>query len=119
MRTNIFLFLFICLATGCKDYEKTVYNLDIPREQMVPLLVDLSIAESSIERNMSTKKDSLRIAYRSKITAIYNLTSDRIDSNLNLLSLNPNLNSELQKEVLDSLKSIDKQSKVVKYQRAR
>ncbi len=101
MIKNICFLLLIALITCKKKDQK--YNLPIPRNELKSLLVDLYIAGAATEVNPAKNKDSLKQIYHTEICKIHKMTSKQIAEITEQLHSMPKINSEIQREVLDSM----------------
>ncbi len=106
-------FVFIALFS-CNTKNDDSYDLLIEKDKLINIMVDLSIAESSLANFSGSDKDSIKDVYRLYIEQIYDLKMTDIDATLKLLYSKPELNMEIQKSVIDSLKSLEESSKSFK-----
>ena len=105
----------LILVLSCKaEPAELTYNLPIPEETMIKIMMDLAIAESMVSNNIDTLRDSIKVVYKSQIEKIYNIPMSSIDSNLNLLYAQPALNQYVQKRVIDSLRVLEESIRNIK-----
>ena len=97
---TLMAFLFSCKKKGIS------YNLSIPQPKLINILTDIYVAETAVKEHNSKNKDSLKNLYFTEIYEIHDIKEDELKSNLDKLSRNFQLNEQIQKQVLDSLKKI-------------
>ena len=105
MKPLISLFL-VLLFIGCHE-EETYPDVPIDKQEVIDILVDLSLAQGAVSNFKSREKDSVKAVYRYQIQEIYGYPMKTIDSTLNVIYSNPKLNREIQQVVLDSLKIME------------
>jgi ribosomal protein S13 len=107
------LLIMIILISSCKS-KNTKYNLDIPRDKMKLIVLDLYLAGAAIELNPAKNKDSLKQLYFTEICKVHKVKDNEVSKSVEELHKNISLNLEIQREVLDSINRIrDKQYKIV------
>lgn len=100
------IFLVLVIATSCrkkKSEEEAVYDLPIPRSQMVNVLTDIYMAEASLIEYTSDKQDSMRKLFTTEIFTIHQIDKNYFDSIQQILSQNIPLFTDVHNEVLDSI----------------
>ena len=93
------------LLTGCLD-EKSEMSLPLPRAKVRAVLADMYMANAAVELHPSRNKDSLQQIYLTEICKIHKITPEMIARFQKVLNDDLKHNSELQKEVLDSVNLI-------------
>ncbi len=73
---------------------------------MIAIMVDLHVAEIAIQEYPTEEQDSIKMIFVTQIFSIHNTDKKKFENEYNTLLLNPLLNSKLQSEVLDTIKSI-------------
>lgn len=101
----VFVLSLMAFIISCKKKE-TTYNLSIPKPKLINILTDIYIAETTVKEHSSKNKDSLKNLYFTEIYEIHKIKEEDLKSNLDKLSRDFQLNEQIQKEVLDSLKKI-------------
>ncbi len=95
----------ILLSNGCLTDKKET-TLPLPKETLRAVLADLYLANAAVELHTSANKDSLQQIYLTEICKIHEITPEMITHCQKLLKEDLKLNSELQKEILDSVNLI-------------
>ncbi len=115
MKKSCFIILMLSIC-NCREKEQK-YDLAIDKKVLKSLLIDLYIAGAASEINPSINKDSLKAVYHTEICKIYHLDSKQLASIIENLHAMPKINSEIQKEVLDSMSAM--QSPGFKFRKTR
>lgn len=102
---RVFILAIMIIVGSCKKKGVT-YDLSIPKPKLVNILTDIYVAETTVKEHSSKNKDSLKNLYFTEIYEIHDIKQEELRSNLDKLSRNFQLNEQIQKEVLDSLKKI-------------
>jgi hypothetical protein len=103
------LVLFLILFSSCAE-EHSYPDVPIPKEQLINILIDLSLAQGAVSNYKTQDKDSMNAIYRFQIQKIYGLPMKTIDSSLNVIYQDAKLNREIQQIVLDSLKRMEEKA---------
>lgn len=103
------LSLAFIYALSCKrtDDDKAVYNLNIPKEKLIGVMIDLNVAEGATQLLLPNQMDSIRSSYLTQILTIHNVNKIDLDEALKQLYAQPKLNEEFQLAVLDSIRKIE------------
>lgn len=92
--------LLFFLVGACRPKSP---ELPIPRDQLVPVLVDVQLAEAILQNFYGQEKDSLAQLYYQKICSLHGVEKSKLDSTLVLLQQDPQRMQDVFSEVLDSL----------------
>jgi Domain of unknown function (DUF4296) len=109
---NIFFILLIFSIIACKNSKIPKYTLDIPKEKMIAIMIDLHVAEIAIQEFLPDQQDSMKTIFVTQIFKIHKTDKAKFESNFKKLIGNAELNSSVQTEVLDSVRSINEKYKL-------
>jgi hypothetical protein len=104
--------VFVILTLGlffiaCRKDKIPKYDLKIPRNKMVAIMVDLHVAEIAIQEYPQEQQDSIKMIYVTQIFEIHKTDKKLFEENYASLLKKPVLNSNVQSEVLDSIKVLN------------
>ena len=106
MKSFLRLFVFSCfiLVTGCKDNTVIIPPNILPKEELVPLLADLRIAQASVTiyEYTDTLKYNLE-DYKRKILEKRNVTDAKFDASMKFYAEHPVLLQQIYEEVVNEL----------------
>jgi hypothetical protein len=99
--------IIIALSTfACKHKSKAVYNLSIPKEKLIHILIDKHIAEMAVDEHISQNKDSLKNLYFTEIYTIHKINPEILQADISKLEKDVILYEEILRNVIDSIKKI-------------
>ena len=106
----IFASLLLIGLLGCSEPSQQTIEKKLPlsKDSLIDLLIDLYVADAAVSSTYYKSKDSVRNIYQAQLQKIYNLSIDKIDTIQMILNSDPDYNRKIQKEVLDSLKNLEK-----------
>lgn len=107
MKFFLSVFLVICLFFSCKKDKTPEYNLEIPRKKMVAIMVDLHVAEIAMQEYPQNQQDSIKMIYVTQIFEIHKTDKKLFDKSHAELLKNPLLNSNVQTEILDTIRVLN------------
>jgi len=97
------LFVLFCLF-GCYQNPISTEPLPIPTEKLVPLLVDVHLAESVlIDIPIGAVRDSAAAEVYAKVLALHKIDSSEYENTQRILTKNPQLMATIHEQVLLSL----------------
>ena len=97
--------MFIALGlTSCKSDDRSLDQY-LSDEDIIELLVDLSIARAAVSQLPAEIGDSIRIEYYEQISAIRNMPIEKIDQTLEQLSKDPARFQALLNSSADSIRA--------------
>lgn len=105
--------VIICILLSCNPKQQSV-SLPIDEKELLDIMVDLTLAQAAVTNYPSNQKDSMRNVYKYQIEKIHRRSMVEIDSILNIIYTDAELNKTLQKKVLDSIKVLEESTKRVK-----
>jgi len=107
-----FLLMLLIVLIGCKD---EAYTSDIPKEKLLDLILDVTVAAQAIDGHNNHQRDSVREVYRKQIAEIHDMPMVEIERNLLLLqSKNPTYYKELNDTVIVRIENIERKLNGVK-----
>jgi len=106
---NIQILLLVLLLAACSKSEAP--QLSLTEEKMLDILVDVHIAESSIQNIYGSEKDSLINLYYQQIYKIHDITEATFNENMKLIRRNPPYVEKLYKIIVDRLSDLEKEKK--------
>ena len=102
-----FMMGFCIWLFACSNDKTPKYDLEIPRDKMVAIMVDLHVAEIAMQEYPQEQQDSIKMIYVTQIFKIHNVDKSIFEKNHGSLLKNPLLNSAVQAEVLDTIKVLN------------
>ena len=102
------LALGVCLlAFSCS--EET--NLVIPEEELVPVLVDIHLAEAMAQKLYGELKDTISQTYYEQVFTIHHITREQFDEAYQQLQDDPKLMFQVYEKVLEEINRQEAQVK--------
>jgi Domain of unknown function (DUF4296) len=96
--------LFCCF--GCYQNPISTEPLPIPTEKLVPLLVDVHLAEAVlIDFPIGSARDSAAAEVYTKVLALHKIDSSDYENTQRILSKNPQLMATIHEQVLLNLQN--------------
>lgn len=106
MKKWICYLFFVSSVIACEEQEPT---LTMPQEKLIPILVDVHLAEGATYNVLKEQKDSLLKIYYKQIFEIHEVSEELFNENIAILQQNPSLTVQVYKIVQEEVKA--KQSK--------
>lgn len=100
MRYLLFV-IFCCMnLLAC---NKDMAEMPIDRDKLIPILVDVHLAEAAMQEVPSEKRDSLGKAYYKKVFSIHKVTEADFNKSLFIIRQDPDELEAIYKEVIANL----------------
>ena len=99
-RIGAVLFTSLVLFAGCR---KEPVALPVPKDKLVGVLVDVHLAEASIQDLIGQEKDSVADLYYEKIFELHGINRIDFDSTMAILRNDPWRSKVIYEEVLEEL----------------
>jgi hypothetical protein len=99
---SIIILTFLLFSCGKSKVPK--YTLELPKEKLIAIMIDLHVAEIAIQEFPPEQQDSMKMIYVTQIFTIHKTDKSKFESSYNELLKNPVLNSHIQTAVLDTIK---------------
>lgn len=87
MRYLLPVLLFLITAISCGNKKQV--NLPLPDDQLIPVLIDIHIAEVALQSLRGDTRDSIAELYYTQICSIHQVEKAAIDSTLEILRNEP------------------------------
>jgi len=106
---NIHILFLVLLITACGKPDAP--QLSLTEEKLLDILVDVHIAEGSIQNIYGPEKDSLINLYYQQIYKIHDISEATFNENMKLIRRNPPYVEELYEKIVDKLSELEKEPK--------
>jgi len=93
----------LLLWIGCHHPAE---NLAVPKDKLVPVLVDIHVARAAVQNASPGVRDSLYEDYFKRICAIHQLDMDSVRHDLDILTRDPDRMEGYYMEVVEVLDSL-------------
>lgn len=104
MRQIIFILVAIFIAVGC---EEAPTPLPLSEEELIPVLIDIHVAEAALQNLRGETKDSMANVYYDQICTIHRVDRALLDSTLNMLRNRP---EQMQEIYVKAMEEIDRRT---------
>lgn len=105
----------IIVLLNLSNCRPSIPELQIEKDQMIKILMDVHVAEGALQNYYGDEKDSLAEAYYQQIYQFHNIDSLDLSLNLEILRKNPELLHEVYTEVVEELSKQESESFKDKY----
>lgn len=100
----ILLIFILTIISSCKE-KRELPTLD--EEIIIPILVDMHIAQEMISKFKETHRDSVRRLFMHEISEIHGIDSSLITQQLEIIQANPEYSFKLYEKVYKKIDKID------------
>ncbi|HFA50788.1 MAG TPA: DUF4296 domain-containing protein [Bacteroidetes bacterium] len=107
IKTTLYLFYFILFFCSCQHEKK----LPLPEDKLVPVLMDIHIAEAGLTHLTGTVKDSTAAKYYQQIYTMHGVEEAVVDSCLYYLKRHPARMKKVYDKVTKELEKMKTQKK--------
>ena len=102
--------IFITFAfTAC---YLDIHDLPIQKDKLIPVLIDIHIAEAVVDNDSQAMKDSLAALYYPQIFAKHGVTAKDFDSTVKFMNERPQLMHDIYEEVMKEIQKTTKPAAV-------
>jgi hypothetical protein len=102
---RLILFSYLFFLCSCKkDNDNVPYTLEYPREKLIPLMIDMHVAEAALQQFQTQEKDSMKAVFITQILKIHKLDKKDLEKIMSDLRSDAFLNSMIQEQVMDSVR---------------
>lgn len=98
-KNTLFLFVFILLIS-CQQKEQP---LTVEEAAWINILVDIHLAEASIQNAVPNQKDSISDLYYEQVFKIHKIEKKDFMDNLLIMEKNPKMINEIYSKVMEEL----------------
>ena len=97
----------VLLLTACNKNEAP--QLSLTEEKLLDILIDVHVAEGSIQNIYGPEKDSLIDLYYQQIYKIHDITEATFNENMKIIRRNPAYVEKIYKKIVDKLSDLEKE----------
>lgn len=98
--------IFITLALSACHSDS--HNLPIPKDKLLPVLIDIHIVEAVVDNDSQAMKDSLTALYYSQIFEKHGVTAKDFDSTVKYMNERPKLMHDIYEDVMKEIQKTTK-----------
>lgn len=98
------VFIIIALS-GCNSDSS---NLPIPKDKLLPVLIDIHLVEAVVDNDSQVMKDSLTALYYPQIFEKHGVTSKDFDSTVKYMNVHPKLMHDIYEDVMKEIQKTTK-----------
>ena len=105
-RTSIFI--LFALAACHSDSN----NLPIPKDKLLPVLIDIHMVEAVVDNDSQVMKDSLTALYYPQIFEKHGVTAKDFDSTVKYMNVRPKLMHDIYEDMMQEIQKTTKPTTV-------
>ncbi len=102
---KIRLVLIILALSACQSDSN---NLPIPKDKLLPVLIDIHLVEAVVDNDSQVMKDSLTALYYPQIFEKHGVTSKDFDSTVKYMNERPKLMHDIYEDVMKQIQKTTK-----------
>jgi hypothetical protein len=105
---NLWLILLLLCMFACKEEERP---LPLPEEDLIPVLIDIHIAEAALQNLRGDTRDSMANIYYSQISTIHDVERSVIDTCLEIMRAQPIMLEKIYNAGMDTINRLSVEQK--------
>ena len=102
---KIRLVLIVFALSACHSDSN---NLPIPKDKLLPVLIDIHLVEAVVDNDSQAMKDSLTALYYPQIFEKHGITAKDFDSTVKFMNERPQLTHDIYEDVMKEIQKITK-----------
>lgn len=107
LRNWIKLFFLVFCLSACQQ-NKHDYPILADEEKLIDVIADMYIAESALNKQSMSVRDSLRTSFRNNIILIHDLSEEQFDTLFLIVQTDMSTYKDLHKKVVNRLDELNK-----------
>ncbi len=105
-------FRIIILLFALTECHSDSNNLPIPKDKLLPVLIDVHLVEAVVDSDSQAMKDSLTALYYSQIFEKHGITAKDFDSTVKYMNERPKLMHDIYEDVMKEIQKTTKPTAV-------
>lgn len=106
---KIRLVLILFVLSACQSDSN---NLPIPKDKLLPVLIDIHMVEAVVDNDSQVMKDSLTALYYPQIFEKHGVTAKDFDSTVKFMNQRPQLMHDIYEDVMKEIEKTTKPTAV-------